>query len=165
MRKPIRDEVQNLRPGEGDKMPGVKCSVDAVGYEAYAHGQAGKEQNPSQVLDDCIRITNPTGHIGLIGVYFPQDPMGVDEHEKQGRFTLALGEAWNKGISIEMGQAPVKQYNVYLRDLIVAGIAKPKFHRQPAAAARIRTPRIPQIRRTSKRLFQSVAQTRHCAIA
>jgi glutathione-independent formaldehyde dehydrogenase len=33
-----------------------------------------------------------------------------------------------------MGQAPVKQYNVYLRDLIVAGLAKPSFivsHRIP----------------------------------
>ncbi len=37
-----------------------------------------------------------------------------------------------------MGQAPVKKYNVYLRDLIVAGIAKPSFivsHRLPLAEA------------------------------
>ena len=26
-----------------------------------------------------------------------------------------------------MGQAPVKRYNVYLRDLIIAGLAKPSF--------------------------------------
>jgi glutathione-independent formaldehyde dehydrogenase len=33
-----------------------------------------------------------------------------------------------------MGQCPVKKYNVYLRDLIVAGLAKPSFfvsHRLP----------------------------------
>ena len=136
LRKPHRDAVQNLRPGAGDKMPGVMCGIDAIGYEASAHD--GKNQNPSQVLDDLVRLVNPTGHIGLIGVYFPEDPRGVDADEKQGRFTLALGMAWNKGISIEMGQAPVKRYNVYLRDLILAGVVKPSFlvsHRLPLEAA------------------------------
>jgi glutathione-independent formaldehyde dehydrogenase len=138
LRRPHRDKVQNLNAGAGDKMPGVMCSIDAVGYEAYAHGQAGKQQAPTQILDDCVRVTNPTGHIGLIGVYFPQDPGGVDPDEARGRFTLALGAAWNKGLSIEMGQAPVKRYNVYLRDLILAGVAKPSFivsQRLPLEAA------------------------------
>ncbi len=79
------------------------------------------------MLEDLIRVTNPTGHLGLIGVYFPADPRGVDENERQGKFTVSLGNAWNKGLSIEMGQCPVKKYNVYLRDLIVAGLAKPSF--------------------------------------
>jgi glutathione-independent formaldehyde dehydrogenase len=37
-----------------------------------------------------------------------------------------------------MGQAPVKRYNEYLRDLIIAGKAKPSFivsHRLPLEAA------------------------------
>lgn len=138
LRKPHRERVQNLYSGAGDKMPGVMCGIDAVGYEAWAHDAPGKKQNPSQVVDDVIRVTNPTGHVSLIGVYFPEDPRGVDENEKQGRFTLALGEAWEKGLSIEMGQAPVKRYNVYLRDLILAGIAKPSLlvsHRLPLEAA------------------------------
>jgi glutathione-independent formaldehyde dehydrogenase len=70
-------------------------------------------------------------------VYFPEDP-GASGQEKKGNFTIALGDAWNKGISIEMGQAPVKKYNVYLRDLILAGIAKPSIivsHRLPLEAA------------------------------
>jgi glutathione-independent formaldehyde dehydrogenase len=79
------------------------------------------------VLDDVIAVTNPTGHVSLIGVYFPEDPGGVSDDAKHGRFSVALGEAWNKGISIEMGQAPVKRYNAYLRDLIIAGLAKPSF--------------------------------------
>ena len=138
LRKPHRESVQNLRPGAGDKMPGVMCGIDAVGYEAWAHDAPDKKQYPEQVLDDVVRVTNPTGHVGLIGVYFPEDPRGVDKDEKHGRFTLALGEAWNKGLSIEMGQAPVKRYNVYLRDLILAGIAKPSTyvsHRLPLEAA------------------------------
>ncbi|MBO0728107.1 MAG: glutathione-independent formaldehyde dehydrogenase [Acidimicrobiaceae bacterium] len=138
LRQPHRQHVQGLRPGAGEKMPGVMCAIDAIGYEAWAHDAPGERQNPTQALDDAVAVTNPTGHVSLIGVYFPEDPGGVSKKAKQGRFTMALGDAWNKGISIEMGQAPVKQYNVYLRDLILAGLAKPSFivsHRLPLAAA------------------------------
>ena len=138
LRKPHRESVQNLRPGAGEKMPGVMCAIDAVGYESYADDAPGERQDPDQILRDVVRVVNPTGHIGLIGVYFPEDPRGVTEDEKHGRFTLELGKAWEKGASIEMGQAPVKRYNVYLRDLIVAGLAKPSFlvsHRLPLDAA------------------------------
>ncbi|MDA8392992.1 MAG: glutathione-independent formaldehyde dehydrogenase [Actinomycetota bacterium] len=127
LREPHRRSVQDLRPGSGGKMPGVMCGIDAVGYEAWGRDSVGGAQDPSQVVDDVIRVTNPTGHVSLIGVYFPSDPGGVDENAKQGRLTVPLGQAWNKGLSIEMGQAPVKQYNVYLRDLILAGRAKPSF--------------------------------------
>lgn len=138
LRKPHRQQVQNLRPGAGDKMPGVMCSIDAVGYESYADDAPGQRQDPQQVLNDCIAVTNPTGHVGVIGVYFKEDPRGVDDNEKQGKFTLALGEAWNKGLSFETGQAPVKRYNEYLRDLIVARLAKPSMivsHRIPIEEA------------------------------
>ena len=127
MRKPHRENVQNLRDGAGVKMPGVMCSIDAVGYESYENDAPGERQNPQQVLENCINVTNPTGHVGIIGVYFPEDPLGVDENEKQGKFTISLGKAWNKGLSFETGQAPVKRYNVYLRDCILAGRAKPSM--------------------------------------
>ncbi|HET7813135.1 MAG TPA: glutathione-independent formaldehyde dehydrogenase [Candidatus Baltobacteraceae bacterium] len=138
LRKPHREKVQNLRPGSGDKMPGVMCAIDAVGYEAYADDAAGERQDPNQILQDVVRVVNPTGHISLIGVYFEEDPRGVTEDEKKGQFKFALGTAWDKGVGIEMGQAPVKKYNEYLRDLIVAGLAKPSFlvsHRLPLDAA------------------------------
>ncbi len=127
LRKPHRERVQGLYPTAGEKMPGVMCGIDAVGYESWAHDAPGRKQDPTQVLEDVIRVTNPTGHVGLIGVYFPEDPRGVDANEKKGKFTISLGNAWNKGLSIEMGQCPVKKYNVYLRDLIIAGLAKPSF--------------------------------------
>jgi len=139
-RRPHRESLQNVPPGAGEKMPGVMCGIDAIGYEAKAHGTADRDnaeqqdQDPEQVLADVIRVTNPTGHVGLIGVYFPEDPGAKNENHKQGRFTLTLGDAWNKGISIEMGQCPVKRYNVYLRDLIIAGVAIPSqivSHRVP----------------------------------
>jgi len=128
LRRPHRDNVQGLRPTSGEKkMPGVMCGIDAVGYEAWEHDAPGEQQKPTQVIEDVIRVTNATGHVSLIGVYFPEDPGGVDEEAKRGVFSMPLGDAWNKGISIEMGQAPVKRYNEYLRDLILAGIAKPSL--------------------------------------
>jgi glutathione-independent formaldehyde dehydrogenase len=137
-REPHRRNVQELNPGAGRKMPGVMCGIDAVGYEAWSNAAPGEAQDPTQVIEDVIRVTNPTGHVGLIGVYFPEDPGGVDEDAKRGRFRLSLGSAWEKGLSLEMGQAPVKRYNVYLRDLITSGVAKPSFfvsHRLPLEAA------------------------------
>jgi hypothetical protein len=65
-------------------------------------------------------------------------PGGVDQHAKKGEFLFPLGALWNKGITIGQGQAPVKKYNVYLRDLILAGKAKPSFvvsHRLPLSRA------------------------------
>ncbi len=141
LRRPHVEKVQNLRAGAGEKMSGVMCTIDAIGYEAKQHGSSdtdnAKDQDPVALLADLVRVTNPTGHIGIIGVYFPQDPGGKGE-QKEGTFRFPLGDAWNKGISIEMGQAPVKKYNVYLRDLILAGVAKPSIivsHRLPLAEA------------------------------
>ena len=141
LRRPHVDSVQNLREGAGEKMPGVMCTIDAIGYEAKQHKTSSTDnrtkQDPAALLADLVRVTNPTGHIGLIGVYFPEDP-GAKGDEKKGVFDFPLGAAWNKGISIEMGQAPVKRYNVYLRDLILAGVVKPSLivsHRLPLSQA------------------------------
>lgn len=137
LRAPFR-AVQNLRPGQGDKMPGVMCGIDAVGYEAWADDAVGERQDPAQIFEDVVRITNPTGHVSLIGVYFPEDPGGVDDDARSGRFTLPLGQAWNKGLSVRMGQAPVKRYNEYLLSTIISGRARPSMivsHRIPLEAA------------------------------
>jgi glutathione-independent formaldehyde dehydrogenase len=115
----------SLRPGE-EKMSGVMCGIDAVGYQARSFENPDKE-NPIQVIEELVHVVNPTGRIGIVGVYFPEDPGGVDKSAKQGQFTLPLGDIFEKGISIGTGQTPVKRYNAYLRDLIVAGRAKPSF--------------------------------------
>jgi len=125
-----------LRPGE-EKMDGVMHGVDAVGYQAR-DDKDGSRENPMQVFDDLIRLVNPTGTIGMVGVYPAQDPGGVDEKAKQGLFEIPWGKVFDKGLTIGMGQAPVKRYNEYLRDLIIAGKAKPSFivsHRLPLDAA------------------------------
>jgi glutathione-independent formaldehyde dehydrogenase len=114
-----------LRPGE-EKMAGVMCGIDAVGYQARRFDDPDRE-NPVQVLEELVHIVNPTGRIGIVGVYFAEDPGGVDGAAKKGQFKLPLGDIFEKGLSIGMGQTPVKKYNAYLRDLIVAGRAKPSF--------------------------------------
>ncbi len=121
-----------LRAGE-EKMLGVMCGIDAVGYQARDFSDPEYEE-PNEVLDALAKVVNPTGCIGVIGVYMPQDPNASTEAAKHGRFEVPWGKIWEKGITVGRGQCPVKRYNVRLRDLIVAGRAKPSFivsHRLP----------------------------------
>ncbi len=46
---------------------------------------------------------------------------------KKGESMFPLGAFWENGITTGQGQAPVKRYNEYLRDLIIAGRAKSSF--------------------------------------
>lgn len=125
-----------LRPGE-DKMLGVLCGIDAVGYEAHDDNDTSKD-HPTQILDNLVRVVNPTGRLGIIGVYVPEDPGGPNPQEQHGELQLPFGQIWEKGLSIGMGQAPVKRYNEFLRDLIIAGRAQPSqvvTQRLPLTAA------------------------------
>ena len=127
------DEIR--RPGE-EKMSGVMCGIDAVGYQAHARDGSG--ESPTQVIDDLVRVVNPTGRIGIVGVYTNEDPGAVDEPAKHGELALPFGEIFERELQIGVGQTPVKRYNRFLRDLIIAGRAKPAFivsHRLPLEAA------------------------------
>jgi glutathione-independent formaldehyde dehydrogenase len=135
-RKSNRKIQEAMRPGE-EKMSGVMCGIDAVGYQSCYEAHP-RHEDASQVIHDLARLVNPTGHIGIIGVFFPQDPGGGDSHAKQGEYYIPWGQLWEKGISVGTGQCPVKQYNAYLRDIIIAGKAKPSMivsHRLPLDAA------------------------------
>lgn len=116
-RKENRAIQESYRPGE-EKMAGVLCGIDAVGYQAL-NRQDSSQERPIQVLEDLSKIVDATGSIGLIGVYFSGDPGGVDQNAQEGNFNVPLGALWTKGIKIETGQAPVKRYNALLRDAIV----------------------------------------------
>ena len=123
LRKKNRGIQQSLRPGE-EKMKGVDCAIDAVGYQARDNENPGKEK-ATQVLENCLKVVNATGHIGMIGVYMAPDPGGKDEKAKNGIYNFPLGDFFDKGVTMGSGQAPVKKYNEYLRDMIVNGRAKP----------------------------------------
>lgn len=136
LRKKNSRQMRALRPEE-QKMGGVMCGIDAVGYQALSDNDPSREE-PTEIVRQLAQVVNPTGHVGLIGVYFSEDPGGADKNAKKGRYVFPLGEFWDKGIGIEMGQAPVKRYNAYLRDMIINGRAKPSFivsHRLPLSKA------------------------------
>lgn len=103
---------------------GVNCGVEAVGYQAH---DASGEEHPELVLDNLVEVVRSTGGIGVVGVYVPEDPGAGDELAQQGRIPFQFGAAFSKGLHIGTGQAPVARYNRQLRDLIVAGRARPSF--------------------------------------
>jgi glutathione-independent formaldehyde dehydrogenase len=123
IRKKHHAAQQSRRPGE-EKMQGVDCAIDAVGYQARDDKDPSRE-NPTQALHNALRVVNPTGSVAVIGVFIAPDPGAEDDQRKQGVFAFPLAESFEKGLTIGTGQAPVKKYNEYLRDLIVAGRAKP----------------------------------------
>ncbi len=123
LRKKNKGVQQSLRPGE-EKMKGVDCAIDAVGYQARDNDNPGKEK-PTQVLENCLKVVNATGAIGLIGVYIAPDPGAKNEDAKNGVYKFPIADFFDKGITMGSGQAPVKKYNEYLRDMIVNGRAKP----------------------------------------
>ena len=63
LRTKNRGIQQSLRPGE-EKMKGVDCAIDAVGYQAHSDDNP-KQEKATQVLDNVIRVVNPTGCVEL----------------------------------------------------------------------------------------------------
>ena len=123
------DPVQQIRDRRnGD---GVDKGIDAVGYQATKAGSsaAGGEQDevPNIVLNQVIETVNPTGALGIPGLYVPSDPGGVDDAAKRGALSINFGRLFEKGLRLGTGQCNVKRYNAYLRDLIISGRAKPSF--------------------------------------
>jgi glutathione-independent formaldehyde dehydrogenase len=123
------EKVTELTGGGADR------GVDAVGYQA--HGPDGNEQ-PEIVLNELIQVVKPTGGIGVVGVYVPEDPGASNDLAKEGKLAFDYGTFFFKGQSMGTGQANVKHYNAALRDLITEGKATPGFlvsHELPLAEA------------------------------
>ncbi|MCH8309978.1 MAG: glutathione-independent formaldehyde dehydrogenase, partial [Chloroflexi bacterium] len=120
--------VDQIKDRRGD---GVDKGIDAVGYQAAIAGSsaAGGEQDeaPNIVLNQIIDVVNPTGALGIPGLYVPTDPGGVDENAKRGALSINFGRLFEKGLRLGTGQCNVKRYNAYLRDMITAGKASPSF--------------------------------------
>lgn len=71
----------------------VDRSVDCVGYQAS--GSGGNEV-PNTVMEQCIKVTRPTGGIGVPGLYVPSDPGAVDEESGRGEMRLSFGKLFEK---------------------------------------------------------------------
>ncbi|KAL9065177.1 MAG: hypothetical protein Q9157_007564 [Trypethelium eluteriae] len=103
----------------------VDRAVDAVGYQAV--DSSGSKEKPNIVLEQLIRVTRPTGGLGIPGLYVPSDPGAPDKQSAEGHILIPFGKLFEKGLHLGTGQCNVKAYNRHLRDLIVAGRAKPSF--------------------------------------
>ncbi|CAJ37392.1 glutathione-independent formaldehyde dehydrogenase [Methanocella arvoryzae] len=127
----IQEHLKTMRPlhdamryGEDKMLRGVDCVIDAVGYQAYDR-QNPDQFKPNQVLLDIARVANYTATVGIIGVYTMSDPRGKTEAEKNGMIMMPWGLMWEKGLQIGTGQTPVKRFQAFLRDQIIAGKASP----------------------------------------
>lgn len=79
------------------------------------------------MLNSLVDTVRPTGRLGVPGLYVPSDPGGPDEHAKHGQLLVSIGRMFEKGQRMGTGQCNVKRYNRQLRDLIIAGRARPSF--------------------------------------
>ncbi len=64
--------------------PEVDCAIDAVGFEARAHGKDGQEA-PATVLNSLMSIVRAAGAIGIPGspLCFTEDPGGIDQLQRR----------------------------------------------------------------------------------
>ena len=113
------EKVLKMTDGEGADR-GCEC----VGYQC--HDPAGHEV-PNSTMNALVKCVRATGGIGVVGVFVPEDPGAQDELAKNGQIAFDFGAFFSKGQSIGTGQANVKAYNRYLRDLIHAGRANPSW--------------------------------------
>jgi glutathione-independent formaldehyde dehydrogenase len=126
----VVNQVLEQTGGEGaDK--GCEC----VGYQCHDH--KGHEV-PNLTMNELVRSVRPTGSIGVVGVFVPEDPGAKDKLAKKGQIAFDFGLFWFKGQRMATGQANVKAYNRQLRDLIHADKASPSFiisHKLPLEGA------------------------------
>jgi glutathione-independent formaldehyde dehydrogenase len=91
-----------MRPGE-ESMMGVMCGIEAVGYQATAVGS--DTEQPNAVLESLIRLVNPTGRLGIPGLYVPRDAGAVNSDTAQGRLILSFGKLFENPCSPAEGMA------------------------------------------------------------
>ena len=120
-----------------EAMTGVNCGIDAIGFQARDRAHPSQEK-PNQVIGDLARLINPNGRLGIVGVFLPNDAKPVGEIEKQGDLIVPWQTLFKKSITIGMGRDNDERYNTQLRDMIIAGRAKPSkivSHRLPLSEA------------------------------
>lgn len=122
------EQVMHLTGGQGTDR-GCEC----VGWQA--HDPQGHE-HPNATLNSLVETVKPTGGLGVVGVFPPQDPNGPDPLMQQGEIAFDFGLFFQKGLSMGSGQCNVKAYNRQLMELIRLGKATPSFivsHELPLA--------------------------------
>jgi glutathione-independent formaldehyde dehydrogenase len=114
--------AQQIKDALGDV--GTDRGIDAVGYQATV--PEGQEQ-PALVLNQLVETVRPTGSIGTVGLYVPADPGAPNQDAAKGFLLFNVGRFFEKGLRMGTGQCDAKRYAHQLRDMIIAGRAKPSF--------------------------------------
>jgi glutathione-independent formaldehyde dehydrogenase len=91
-------------------VPEVDAAVDAVGFEARAHGKDAPEA-PATVLNSLMGVVRAGGALGIPGLYVTDDPGGIDQDAKSGTLKVRLGLGWAKSHHFTTGQCPVMKYH------------------------------------------------------
>ncbi|HEY2242304.1 MAG TPA: glutathione-independent formaldehyde dehydrogenase [Streptosporangiaceae bacterium] len=136
------EQIQELRRAHGlplgeEPMTGVDVAIDAVGFQARDRSDPGRE-NPLQVVSDLARLVNPTGRVGIAGVYAEKDLHPAPEGHGDGQLTVPWATFFSKGVTVGFGRTHDRRYTVHLRDLILRHRARPGFvvtHHGPLAEA------------------------------
>ena len=115
----VAEQVREQTDGDGSDK-----GIDAVGFQATAEGD---EEQPAIVLNTLVDTVRATGMLGVVGLYVPSDPGAPSAEAGRGELLFKVGKFFEKGQRMGTGQANVKAYNRQLRDLIIAGRAKPSF--------------------------------------
>jgi threonine dehydrogenase-like Zn-dependent dehydrogenase len=113
----IGDQIREATGGWG-----ADCGAECVGYQCT--NARGKEV-PNLTMNALVDAVKATGHIGVIGVFIPEDPKAEDSLAKKGQLAFDFGKFWFKGQKMGTGQCNVKAYNRRLRDLIHQSKANP----------------------------------------
>lgn len=118
-----RRRTQGLPPGEG-RLDGVQHGIDAVGFQARGRTDPDTEL-PSQVIEDLARLVNPTGHLGIAGVYADPDLDPAPRGSASGGLTVPWATLFAKGVTVGFGRTHDRRYTTRLRDLVLSGRAHP----------------------------------------
>jgi len=136
------EQIKELRKAHGlplgeEPMTGVDVAIDAVGFQARDRSDPDRE-NPLQVISDLARLVNPTGRVGIAGVYAEKDLHPAPEGTPDGRLTVPWGTFFSKGVTVGFGRTHDRRYTAHLRDLILRHRARPRLvvtHHGPLAEA------------------------------
>jgi glutathione-independent formaldehyde dehydrogenase len=122
-------ELRRARPGARlpgeEEMGGVMAGIDAVGFQARDRSHPDREA-PRQVIGDLARLVNPTGRLGIAGVFTATDaaPAPRGGHA-DGSLHVPWAALFNKGVTVGFGRTHDRRYTTHLRDLIISGRARP----------------------------------------
>jgi glutathione-independent formaldehyde dehydrogenase len=106
------------------EMGGVSRGIDAVGFQAADRASPGRER-PGQVIADLARLVDPTGRLGIAGVYAENDRHPAPDGSTDGALLVPWASLFTKGLRVGFGRTHDRRYTTRLRDMVVSGRASP----------------------------------------